>query len=192
MEFDLKHTKSILFISLLSTAVVHAYIPSHVEHFKTYNACDNCDLTRIKLDQYSMNSGAKSNIKSTYLTGSYLSQIDFSNSSFIDVNFVKSYFYLCHFQKSTFSNVNFSFADLSGNFFNGSIFKKTIFDNANLENAEFSNTNLDGASFIDANLKKAIFLDSNITQEQLNQASSYACAILPDGSIYDNNGKIDC
>ena len=108
--------------------------------------------------------------------------IDFSHAQ-INTNIIKF---------SEFTDMNFNSADLQNNQFQNNVFQSANFRNADLRQSNFSGSHFYQCNFEHAILDRCNFTNTNITQAQLNEADSYSCAILPDGSIYDNHGKETC
>lgn len=82
-----------------------------------------------------------------------------------------------------FSDAIFTLADLTYLMFSGSNFSRANLSNTNLKYSNFSNCNFDGANISKADLAFTTLYGAKITQEQLKSALSYACAVMPDGSI---------
>lgn len=108
--------------------------------------------------------------------------IDFSHAQ-INTNIIKF---------SEFNDVSFFAADLQNNQFQNNQFQNISFMHADLRKTNFSGSHFYQSNFDHAILDRCNFSNTNITQEQLNEADSYICATLPDGSIYDNHGKETC
>jgi uncharacterized protein YjbI with pentapeptide repeats len=79
------------------------------------------------------------------------------------------------------------YIDINNSYFSGSSFKNTSLKRAkfaysNLSTTDFTNTNLKDVSFY-----KVILIGSNVSEQQIQQALSIKCTVLPNGEvIYDD------
>lgn len=196
------------FISTIS----FAYIPADIEKLNSSDNCQKCDMTEYVIRTGKKESIPAVNLNYSYWTATYLDKVDFTKKSLVGTNFVVSKLFEIIFDESDISDSNFSNSECRNSSFKytklkNSNFYKADFHNvqftnadlsgANLENADFSRSEFMNANFLDANLNGANLsrtnlYGSNITQSQLNSLSFYRCATLPDGSVYDENGEIDC
>jgi uncharacterized protein YjbI with pentapeptide repeats len=138
----------------------------------------------------------------SHFQDSEFSQLQLSYSSILNNVFKNHYFKTLNvsyasinnniFKFSTFEDVGFSFSDLQNNQFHNNVFKSVNFSHADIRQTNFSGSQFYQSNFEHAILDKCNFTNTNITQEELEKAASYSCAIMPDGSIYDNHGKDIC
>jgi uncharacterized protein YjbI with pentapeptide repeats len=94
------------------------------------------------------------------------------------------------------SMFNLNHADLSGVDLAGANLARTILDDSNLTDANLAGANLIGAhltgatmirtSLAGAVLDDAVLSDAALTDDQLKEAKSLKCTILPNGSQHDN------
>ncbi|HAT3881160.1 TPA: pentapeptide repeat-containing protein [Legionella pneumophila] len=204
-------------ISILSLYIQnsYAYIPSHLEKVKQSDECIGCDLTQIEIRPWDDIEIKSTDLKNSLWTKSSLhndKSVDFSGKNLEKSNFVLSGLQNLKFNKSIIDNGNFTASNIQECKFDDASLKQinfskasnsqSQFTRANLSNANFENSscykcvfmqsNLENAVFIGAKMQHSNFYGSNITQDQLDEMQSYACAILPDGTVYDKNGEIDC
>lgn len=199
------------FLGLIPT-ISFAYIPSDIEKLTKSNNCQKCDIT-----EYIVNTGLKEtfpaeNLNYSYWTAAYLRKVDFRKKSLIHSNFVVSKMFDISFDESDLSDSNLSNSECDKCSLKNTKLKNSKFYKANFEDAQFTNADLSSANLEKGNFFKAQFMNvnfsganlsgadfsranlygSNITQRQLNSLGFYRCATLPDGSVYDENGEIDC
>ena len=195
-------------ILLLGTVNAFSYTQNDVETFNQTNSCTHCNLTRI-------DSSTKHNnaiLQDSYLTNCIFQFDEFNNSQFTKVNLVRSEIIHSYFSNSIFTNVNLSYSNLNQSYFDHSLFTDVNFEHAKITNVEFNNTkftnvifgyadlnnanfkysHFENVNFKGSDLSNANLIGTNITEQQLHDAKSYLCAILPDGSIYDQGGDKNC
>ncbi len=133
------------------------YKPDDLVRFNHYNQCASCDLSGAKL------TGNHSNASLIYsnLTGSKGAG-----------TFSSAVFYGSNLSSADWRGVNLSYANLTY-----IPLVKTNFSHADLSYANFEGALTNDAVFDDANLYGA-----NISQSQLDRASSYCGATLPNGT----------
>ena len=147
----------------------------------------NC--MRILIANSSFNTSTFNGLNIIY---SLIDNVKFINSEFNNVNWNFSQFINTTFNQDVFINSSFSNSDL----------KYSQFINSSLENIDFSQSDLRGVvfygskfkniNFKNADLRKANFNNTNVEIAELDSSLSYLCATLPDGTVYDNNGKECC
>lgn len=161
------------------------YDETQLEQFNETNICAKCDLSNATVN-------AKTNaiLDESILIGATIKG-DLTSSSFIKSILTQSNFngYYHFAMVSNFQGSTMQYANASATLFSGS-----NFENANLQNVNFSRANLSSANFNNANIKNAklnnaILIGSNLTQEQLNSAASYYCAVLPNGTLAEPEYK---
>lgn len=197
-----------IWILLLSVFNAFSYTQKDFETFNQTNHCTHCNLTRM--DYSTKHNNAV--VEDSYLTDCIFKYDEFKNSQFTKVNLVRSKILYSYFSNSIFNNVNLSYANLNQSYFEHSLFTNVNFEHAALPSVEFKNTHFTNVIFSYANLSDVNFkyshfenvnfkgsdlsnanlIGTNITEQQLHDAKSYLCAILPDGSVYDENGNIKC
>jgi uncharacterized protein YjbI with pentapeptide repeats len=123
---------------------------------------------------------------------SLIDNVNFKDSKIINVSWNNSQFINSQFQKVFFESLSFSNTDLRFNKFIDCVFENTNFSQSDLKGVDFQGSQFKNISFKNADLRKANLYNTNITKQQLNETLSYVCAILPDGTVYDNNGKEFC
>ncbi len=199
------------FLSLLPV-VSFAYIPSDLEKLNHSDNCQKCDITEYVSSKTQQDHFTAINLNQSYWTAAVLKKVDFRKKSLIHSNFVVSKMFETIFDDSDLSHSNLSNSECENCSFKNaklknSIFYKAKYENAQFTNADLSNSNLEKANFLraefmnvnfsganlsGAELFRANLYGSNITQEQLDSLSFYRCAILPDGTVNDENGEVDC
>lgn len=157
-----------------------AYSEDDLKQFNETNICINCDLTDAEIV-------AKESavLDGSILIGSYL-RGKMSGSSFINSILTKIdagyyaelYSMSSNFEGASMTHANFKWAHMSGSNFENVNLTKADLSEANVSSSNFHNANVSGVNF-----NRAILIGSNITKEQLKQAKSYFCAVLPDGTI---------
>ena len=202
---------AILIFAMMS-AISYAYIPSDIEKLNKSDNCQKCDITEYIINTYKNESILAVKLDGSYWTAAYIRKVDFKNKSLVHSNFVVASIFETNFDESDLSESNFSNSmciecSLKNTKLKNSQFFKVEFEyaqftnadlsNANLEkanfnNAEFMNVNFSGANLSGADLSRTNLYGSNITQAQLDSLLSYQCATMPDGSVYDKNGVVDC
>lgn len=202
---------SMVFLGLLPI-ISFAYIPSDIDKLNKLDNCQKCDITEHIIDNDQIETFRVENLNDSYWTASTLNRVNFRKKTLVHSNFVVSRMFETIFDESDLSASNFSNSEcvkcslqnakLKNSNFSNAKFLYAQFTNADLSNvslekgffshAQFMNVNFLGANLNKADLTKANLYGSNITQKQLNSSLSYLCATLPDGSVYDKNGEIDC
>ncbi len=173
-----KNISMIIFCLLSSSANSSiSYSADDLEQFNKYHICQKCDLSNAALEGKDNSTLDGSNLMSARLEGQFVgssfigSTLTLVNSNYLKVmvsNFNESRCNNAKFYKTSFSGASFQNADLS----------KVNFKASNLSSVDFTNANLRGA-----NLDFTILIGAKLTQEQLNSAKSYYCAVLPDGTL---------
>ena len=206
--------KNLFAISLFAIvpSISSAYIPSDIEKLDNSDNCQQCDITEYITSTGQKKSFLAVNLDGSYWTGSDLRKVDFKNKSLVHTNFVVAKISEATFDGSDLSDSNLTnsscnICSLKNTKLKNSQLYKVKFEyaqftnadlsNANLEkanfyHAEFMNVNFSGANLSGSDLTKANLYGSNITQAQLDSLNFYRCATLPDGSVYDENGEVDC
>lgn len=156
------------------------YSENDLKQFNETNTCIKCDLTDAPIK------GKESAVlDGSILIGSSI-EGEMAGSSYVNSVLTKAYtnFYVrfysmsSNFEGAILTHANFSNTHLSGSNFENVNFTKANLSQANLSSSNFNNANVSGANF-----NRAILIGSNLTQEQLKQAKSYFCAVLPDGTL---------
>lgn len=174
---------SILAFLVGSSSISYAkttYSEDDLNQFNETNVCIKCDLTDADLV-------GKENavLDGSILIGSYI-EGQMSGSSYINSVLTKTHsgyhneFYsmVSNFEGAMMNHANFERAYLSGSNFENVNLTKANLSWANLSSSNFNNANVAGVNF-----NHSILIGSNLTQEQLKQAKSYFCAVLPDGTL---------
>lgn len=150
-----------------------------LDQFEKNNTCIKCDLTNASIYGKENATLDEAILIEAILKG------DFTNSSFIKSILTQSNFSDYHpfvmisqFQESTMQYANASSVSFSG----------SNFESANLRNVNFTRANLSSVNFTNADitnskLDNSVLIGSNLTQEQLNTAASFYCAVLPNGAL---------
>lgn len=211
---DVRMKKNLFAIGFLGLMPIisFAYIPSDINKLKKSDNCQQCDLTEYIINSYQKETFLAENLNHSYWTAAYLREVEFRKKSLIHSNFVVSRMFETIFDGSDLSGSNFSNSECeqcslkntklkNSNFYKAS-FEYAQFTNADLSSASlekgvfshahFMNVNFLGANLSGADLSRANLYGSNITQKQLDSLNFYRCATLPDGTVYDENGEVDC
>lgn len=162
-----------LMVSMLGFTAQAMYNPDQAVMFEKSNQCYNCDLSGAVLA--GNHSGAQ--LMYSNLTGAHFfenfSAANFNGSNLSYATFGAMFLPMPVPGPVTMEGINLSYADLS----NIELIA-TDFTSANLSHANFMGSITNNARFVNANL-----FASNITQAQLDAASSYCFATLPDGHV---------
>lgn len=126
------------------------------------------------------------------LSFSMIENVNFKDSKIINIHWDKSQLIDTNFENCIFESLSFQGSDLRSTKLSNNYFSNTNFSQSDLRGVDFQNSRFKNSTFKNADLRKANLYNTNITQQQLNDTLSYACAILPDGTLYDNNGKEIC
>ena len=185
---NIKKPSIFLLVQLYGT-LSHAYLYTQLQEYEASNQCINCDLTQMSL---SSNKHNYSQLSGAYLVAVHINNFIANHSQLDNTNWVYALMERGEFNYSNFSGARFDYALIYY-----ASYKQANFTNAHLDNAKLYLNDFTGADFTNASVKNANFsysnlMGSNMTQAQLNQMKTYQCATLPDGSIFDNSGKISC
>lgn len=164
MKIKVALTAIVISTSISSFAI--SYIPADLEKFKNTGVCINCDLSEARLYDHD--------------------NADLSKSLLVKTSFY-GHFYVCDF-----SSAQLMYADLANIQASGSNFTSANLTGANLKHGNFSSSNFANADLSGANLAGSNLARSNITKEQLSQAVSIDCAILPDGTRSPQKDGTSC
>jgi uncharacterized protein YjbI with pentapeptide repeats len=126
------------------------------------------------------------------LTYSMIENVSFKDSKIINSHWDRSQLIDTVFENCIFESLSFQGSDLRSSKLTHNTFLNTNFSQSDLRGVDFQHSYFKNTTFKNADLRKANLYNTNITQQQLNDTLSYACAILPDGTVYDNNGKEIC
>ncbi|KTD36032.1 Secreted effector protein pipB2 [Legionella nautarum] len=180
---------SVLFASCILCSNLQAYKINDHKRFHRPGDCSRCDLTESSFPEDLSNF----NYDYSFFTGSTsISGIKANGSSFVKANFI-----YVSIGNSEFNNANFKNATLNYSTFILTSFIHASFINAAMDHADFFGSNFTNADFTNANLNQTSLsysnlFNSNISSAQLKSLKSYNCAILPNGEVFDNNGKFNC
>lgn len=166
-----------------------AYLSEHLARFEQTRNCKNCDLTQMSL---STNQFSGANLSGSFLVGMRQFDLIMNQSNCMKTNWIYSSIERGEFNHSNFTDAKFNYVLMTQASFEYSNFTNVVFENARLVHNNFANANFKNANFKNADLSYSNLLNSNITEDQLKQMSSYQCAILPDGTLFDDEGKYSC
>ena len=132
--------------------------------------------------------------------GQNLSGLNFRNTEFIQVSFKNTNLSNSNFHHAEFHRVSFENAQLSHARFSLANLSQTDLRGANLSYANLAHANLRGANLQEANLSHANLGLTNFQQANLsnatlpdlrnyNKSKMFKGAIMPDGSVYQENPK---
>ncbi|OGT37891.1 MAG: hypothetical protein A3F12_07125 [Gammaproteobacteria bacterium RIFCSPHIGHO2_12_FULL_38_14] len=160
--------KFIFLSTLFSFSVYGAqYIPLDLEQFQKTGVCVGCDLSEASLSSHD-----NANLEQSLL--------------------VKVSMEYGHFYTSNFSYAQMMFATLDNAKFSGSKFVFTDLTGADFHYANLSSCDFTGANLAGANLDYADLVRARISDEQLAQAISLNCTLLPDGRQHPRNDGKPC
>lgn len=155
------------------------YSENDLKQFEKTNICIKCDLTSARID-------GKENavLDGSILIDAYLSG-HMSGSSYVNSVLTKTRtsFYGIYSMSSNFKGAVLTHANFNNAHLSGSSFENVNLSKADLSESNLSSSNFNGANVSGVNFNRSILIGSNLTQEQLKQAKSYFCAVLPDGTL---------
>lgn len=155
------------------------YSEDDLKQFEETNVCIKCDLSNAGIE-------GKENavLDGSIMIGAYLNG-HMSGSSYINSVLTKTRtsFSGLYSMSSNFKGAVLSHANLKTAHFSGSSFENVNLSKADLSETNLSSSNFNGANVSGVNFNHSILIGSNLTEEQLKQAKSYFCAVLPDGTL---------
>lgn len=123
---------------------------------------------------------------------SLIDEVIIKDSQLLHINWNHSQFINSQFLHSYFEGLSFNGSDLRFTKWSDCQFKDIDFEQSDLRGIDFHGSQFENTRFKHADLRQANLYNTNISQQQLDEALSYVCAIMPDGKIYDSQGKENC
>lgn len=167
----------------------HAQVLADAEDLKVFadtNYCHGCDLSGAKIyEDHDNGSLLNSYAIKTKFSGA-LYKMNFSGSIMTYSKFASSYFNVLRVQEATFDKVNLSYSS-----FNNTDLSGANFSDVNLSYSELDRANFSGVDFTNANLNNvtihnSILIGALLSEEQLKQAKSITCTVMPNGEFNSN------
>jgi hypothetical protein len=165
-------TSLALFLVLVISQSVLAYLPGDVQRLLKTNSCEQCDLSQANLSEVDLK---YANLNGADLTGADLRAADLGHASIDGSNFSHadlSYGQLndVNLKVANFRGANLSSVDLSGADLRQMDLTGTYLNNAILIGAKLSGANLNGADLSSAYLYKAKLIGVNLGDANLDGA----------------------
>lgn len=168
----------------------HAKVFADAEDLKVFadtNYCYGCDLSGAKISEDHDNGSLLNSyaIKTEFLGSLY--KMNFSGSIMTYSKFYgDSINNPLKIQETTFDKVNlsyssFNYTDLSGANFSDVNLSYSKLDRANFSGVDFTNANLNNVT-----IHNSILIGALLSEEQLKQAKSITCTVMPNGEFNSN------
>ena len=164
--------------------------PTDIKHFEETKECHGCDLS----DHYF---GRWPEFNNAIIDASDLHKGSFQECKFLSSNITNSLITSSNIDYANFIHTNFQNSKLDYSRFNNSHLSESSLINTSLKKVQFNKSNLSSADFTNSNVRGAIFdktilIGSNITKEQLQNAESLYCSVLPNGDVAPGKNGQDC
>lgn len=143
---------------------------------------ENFDDVSLKRTSLFDSTVTRSSFLNSALTGSYFSEVKFSDSVFRESNlqycrFIQTSFQNVEIHSSNISYSNFFNSDFKDTIFKGSTVSELLFDECHFENCIFTSSMLENAIFLRCTLKHVQFISTNIEFMEFSQCKLESVAM---------------